>query len=144
VSWYDALHSIVIRIMKTSDWLSIIALVISSGGLAIQLRNWVMSKPRLHLSVIAEAMCFPDDGRGDRAALSVINRGGGTTILTHMIVYVDGHGFQSSLSTPCQGQLRKRVAPIPTPDLPDQRQPDVTHPRCGRRGASRPPGRLPA
>jgi len=71
--------------MTTPEWLSVIALVISSGGLSLQLRNWVMSKPQLHLSVMGEALSFPDDGRGTRAALTVINRGGEPTMLTHMV-----------------------------------------------------------
>lgn len=73
--------------MTTPEWLSVIALVISSGGLALQLRNWVMSKPQLHLSVMAEAMSMPDDGKGTRAALTVINRGGEPTVVTHMIAF---------------------------------------------------------
>lgn len=73
--------------MTTSEWLSVIAIVISSGGLAIQLRNWLMEKPRLHLSVMAEALVIPDDGRGDRAALTVINRGGAPTMITHMVAF---------------------------------------------------------
>jgi hypothetical protein len=73
--------------MTTSEWLSVIAIMISSGGLSIQLRNWLMSKPQLHLSVMAEALSFPDDDRGTRAALTVINRGGEPTLLTHMIAF---------------------------------------------------------
>ena len=78
--------------MAASDWLSVIALIISSGGLGIQLRNWLVSKPRLYLSVIGEALTIPDDGRGERAALTVINRGGEPTMLTHMIAFTyDSH-----------------------------------------------------
>ena len=73
--------------MTISEWLSVIALVISIGGLSIQLRNWVMGKPQLHLSAMAEARAFPDDGLGLRAALTVINRGGEPTMLTHMIAF---------------------------------------------------------
>jgi hypothetical protein len=73
--------------MRTAEWLSVIALIISSGGLAIQLRNWAMGKPRLHLSAMSDASVFPDDGKGSRAALTVINRGGEPTFLTHMIAF---------------------------------------------------------
>jgi hypothetical protein len=73
--------------MTFPESLAVIALIISSGGLAIQLRNWVMSKPRLHLSVMSEALSIPDDGRGTRAALTVINRGGEPTMLTHMVAF---------------------------------------------------------
>jgi len=47
-----------------------------------------MSGPRLHLSVMADALSFPDDGKGVRAALTVINRGDEPTMLTHMVGFV--------------------------------------------------------
>ena len=73
--------------MTTSEWISVIALIISSGGFAINLRNWFMNGPQLHLSVMADAIVFPDDGQGDRVGLTVINRGTTSTMLTHMVVY---------------------------------------------------------
>jgi hypothetical protein len=74
--------------MTTSEWISVIALAISSGGFALQARNWFMSSPRLHLSVIGDAISMPDDGRGTRVALSAVNRGTDPTMLTHMVVYI--------------------------------------------------------
>jgi hypothetical protein len=74
--------------MTTSEWISVIALIISSGGFALQARGWLMSGPRLHLSVIADAMSIPDDGKGIRLALTVINRGDEPTMLTHMVGFV--------------------------------------------------------
>jgi hypothetical protein len=47
-----------------------------------------MSGPRLHLSVIADALNIPDDGQGSRLALIVINRGDEPTMLTHMVAFV--------------------------------------------------------
>jgi hypothetical protein len=73
--------------MNTSEWIAVIALIISSGGFAINLRNWFMSGPRLHLSVMPDAISMPDDGQGTRVALNVINRGTTATMLTHMVVY---------------------------------------------------------
>jgi hypothetical protein len=73
--------------MNTSEWLSTLALIISSGGFTLQARNWWMTGPRLHLSVMGEAIVVPDDGKGTRAALTVINRGTAPTILTHMVVF---------------------------------------------------------
>jgi hypothetical protein len=74
--------------MTVSEWISVLALVISSGGFSLQARNWFMSGPRLHLSVMAEAIAFPDDGKGVRVALTVINRGTDPTMLTHMIGFI--------------------------------------------------------
>jgi hypothetical protein len=73
--------------MTYSDWLAVIALIISSGGFAINLRNWFMSGPLLHLSIMADALSIPDDGKGPRIALIVINRGTTATMLTHMVFY---------------------------------------------------------
>src|SRR5438445_13406776 len=73
--------------MTTSEWLSTLALIISSGGFALQARNWWLNGPQLHLSVMGEAIVIPDDGRGTRANLTVINRGVAPTILTHMVVF---------------------------------------------------------
>jgi hypothetical protein len=80
--------------MNTSEWLSIIALVISSGSVALQARAWLMSGPRLHLSLIADARSYPDDGRGERLALTVINRGDEPTMLTHMVGYTFANCIQ--------------------------------------------------
>lgn len=74
--------------MTTSEWISVLALSISSAGFALQARNWFMSGPRLSLSVMADAITIPDDGGGDRLALTVINRGTDPTVLTNMIAYV--------------------------------------------------------
>lgn len=61
--------------MNSSEWIAVIALIISTDGFAINLRNWFMSGPRLHLSVMADAVVIPDDGQGDRVGLTVVNRG---------------------------------------------------------------------
>ena len=76
--------------MTTSDWLATIALIISAGGFALQARSWLASGPRLHLSVIADAVSIPRDAGDDgtpKLALSVINRGDEPTVLTHMLAY---------------------------------------------------------
>jgi hypothetical protein len=73
--------------MTYSDWLAVIALIISSGGFAINLRNWFMSGPQLHLSIMADAISVPDDSKGPHLTLIVKNRGTTATMLTHMVVY---------------------------------------------------------
>jgi hypothetical protein len=74
--------------MATSEWISLIALIISSGGFALQARGWLMSGPRLHLSVMGDAISFPHDDNKPKLALTVINRGDAPTVITHMIAYV--------------------------------------------------------
>ena len=73
--------------MTNSDWLATVALIVASGGFAINLRNWFMSGPQLHLSVMADAIAIPDDRKGPRLVLVVINRGTTPTQLTHMVFY---------------------------------------------------------
>jgi hypothetical protein len=73
--------------VTTSEWISVLALMISSGGFALQARNWWTSAPRLHLSIMGDAIIIPDDHLGDRLALTVINRGPAPTVLTHMVVF---------------------------------------------------------
>ena len=74
--------------MTPAEWISVIALVIATGGFAINLYNWFFSGARLHLSVMPEALTFPDDGRGSRLALTVYNRGSAPTMLTHFVAFV--------------------------------------------------------
>jgi hypothetical protein len=74
--------------MSTSEWIAVIALVISSGGFALQARSWLVSGPRLYLSVIADAVSFPVDDEKPKLALTVINRGDEPTMLTHMVGFI--------------------------------------------------------
>jgi hypothetical protein len=73
--------------MTASDWIAVIALIISSGALALEIRRWFESQPRLHLSVMGDAITFPDDDGKPKLVLSVINRGGVPTMLTHMVAF---------------------------------------------------------
>jgi hypothetical protein len=75
--------------LTTSEWISVLALAISSGAFAIQLRNWLFSGPRLRLTVMADAISFPrQKNDAPHLALMVINRGDTPTVLTHMFGYV--------------------------------------------------------
>jgi hypothetical protein len=68
-----------------SEWISVIALIIASGGFAIQARNWYFIGPRLRLVLIADATSFPGIDKARKLALMVINRGDTPTVLTHMV-----------------------------------------------------------
>jgi hypothetical protein len=91
--------------MTTSEWISVIALMISSGGFALQARLWFMNGPRLHLSVIGDAIAIPDDGRGKRVALIVINRGTEPTVLTHMVGFVYGSKWKKFRKNPSRSGI---------------------------------------
>ena len=74
--------------MDFSNWVSLAALAIASGALALEVRRWRESGPRLHLSCMADAVTFPDDNGEPKLALTVINRGAAPTTLTHMVGYI--------------------------------------------------------
>lgn len=74
--------------MTTVEWISVIALIIATGGFAINLYNWFFSGPRVGLSVMPEAIVIPDDGKGTRLNLTVYNRGTAPTMLTHFVAFV--------------------------------------------------------
>lgn len=74
--------------MTTSEWASILALAISGGALALNVRSWLASGPHLHLSVIGDAIEFPRGDGKPKLALFVTNRGDEPTTLTHMVAYI--------------------------------------------------------
>jgi hypothetical protein len=73
--------------MTASDWIAIIALVIATGALALEIRRWFEGRPRLYLSVMGDAITFPHDDGRPKLALSVIKRGAVPTMLTHMVAF---------------------------------------------------------
>lgn len=77
--------------MTNSDWISIIALAVAAGALALEIRRWFESGPKLTLSVMSDALLMPDNDGIPRLALTVRNRGNAPTTLTHMILF----GFES-------------------------------------------------
>jgi hypothetical protein len=74
--------------MAMSDWFSGIALAISAAALGLEFRRWFETGPKLKLSVMADAVSFPNDDGKPKLALTVINRGSEPTMLTHMIAFV--------------------------------------------------------
>lgn len=79
--------------MTINDWGVIIALVISSAALALELRRWAESKPKLKLSVMASMRTFPDDDGQKKLSLTVVNRGSMSTTITHMIGFTSPSKF---------------------------------------------------
>lgn len=73
--------------MTHSDWISLIALAIASGALALEIRRWFEGGPRLNFSVIGDALIMPDGDGEMRIALTVRNRGNAPTMLTHLVLY---------------------------------------------------------
>jgi len=73
--------------MDTTDWIAGLALLVAGGALALEIRRWFESGPRLLLSVMADAVHVPaDDGR-PKYAITIVNRGNAPTTLTHMVAF---------------------------------------------------------
>lgn len=73
--------------MTATDLIAILALVIAAATFALQVKQWFDSGPKLHLSVMADAVMFPSDDGRPKLALTVTNRGNEPTQITHMIVF---------------------------------------------------------
>jgi hypothetical protein len=73
--------------MGVSDWLAIIAIIVSVGALSLEVRRWVESGPRLHLHMMADAIEIPAGDKTPKLALFVTNRGSEPTTITHMVVF---------------------------------------------------------
>jgi hypothetical protein len=73
--------------MTTSEWISVIALIISTGAFSLQARSWLASGPRLRLHLMADAISIPRVDNDPKLALFVINRGDTPTTITHMVLY---------------------------------------------------------
>ena len=55
--------------------------------MALEVRRWIESGVRLHLSVIADANEFPKDDGKEKLVLSVINRGSTPTTIRLFVAY---------------------------------------------------------
>jgi len=75
--------------MTTSDWIAGLSFVVASCALFLQLGPWFYSRPRLKLSIIADAVEMPPTVvKKPMLALTVTNRGSEPTTLTHMIMFI--------------------------------------------------------
>lgn len=72
--------------MTLTDFIATLALVIAAATFALQIRQWLDSGPKIHLSVIADAVIIPDDDTQPKLGLTVINRGNEATQITHFLV----------------------------------------------------------
>lgn len=72
--------------MTSSDWIAVIALIIASGALALELKRWFESGPKLHIRVMPEAIMTGEPKGTDKSYVVVLvtNRGSIPTTITHM------------------------------------------------------------
>jgi hypothetical protein len=74
--------------MQPSDWIAVLALVVAGGALALEVRRWFESGPRIHLGLMADAIVIPDDDDLPKFALTVTNRGTIPTTITSMVAFM--------------------------------------------------------
>lgn len=77
--------------MTPTDFIALLALIIATATFALQVKQWLENGPKIHLSVMADAITFPDDDRRPKLGLTVTNRGNEATQITHFIAF----GFKS-------------------------------------------------
>jgi hypothetical protein len=86
--------------MTTSDYIAILAIILSAGAFSLELRRWLETRPRLVLSVVPDAVILPDNDGRQRLALFVINRGTVPTQLTSFVVYFYRSKWHRALRKP--------------------------------------------
>ncbi|MGO7605530.1 hypothetical protein ACC718_19695 [Rhizobium ruizarguesonis] len=100
--------------MKITDWIAILALVISTAGFMLQYLRWLDEGPKLRLSVMADAVSYPIDDKKAKLALTVINRGTAPTLITHMIAFTYDNRWKRLLRRPTMtGIVNSTLQPIP-------------------------------
>lgn len=75
--------------MKPENWIAIYAAIVGTAALILNFRAWFEKRVRLNLSLMADAVLIGGDRAEDEKglmAVTVINRGGQTTTLTHLVV----------------------------------------------------------
>ncbi|MCW3055727.1 MAG: hypothetical protein JWN14_4897 [Chthonomonadales bacterium] len=75
--------------MKPEIWISIYAAIVGTGALLLNFKNWFDGGVRLHLSLMPNAQITGGDASedvNDIMAVTVTNRGGSPTTITHLFV----------------------------------------------------------
>lgn len=72
--------------MEWGDAATIYAGVVATAALALEVRRWVESGPKLRLSVMEHALVTSDDSRNAYIAVTAINVGEVPTTITHLTI----------------------------------------------------------
>lgn len=73
--------------MDASDWIALLALSISCAALALEIRRWIESGPRLHLAIMNDAKASHDPEDATYAVVTVTNRGTVPTTIQWLSVH---------------------------------------------------------
>jgi hypothetical protein len=75
--------------MKPENWIAIYAAIVGTAAFILNFRSWFEKRARLNLSLMTDAVLISGDRGADEKdlmAVTVVNRGGQTTTLTHLVV----------------------------------------------------------
>jgi hypothetical protein len=75
--------------MRPETWVAIYAAIVGTGALLLNFKGWFDSGVRLHLSLMENARIIGgsrEEDEADLLALTVTNRGGSPTTITHMVI----------------------------------------------------------
>ncbi|MFB2563466.1 hypothetical protein [Rhizobium sp. IMFF44] len=101
--------------MKVTDWVAIIALIISTAAFVLQLKRWFDEGPKLRLSLMADAIFVPMDDKRPKLVLTVINRGSAPTLITHMIAFTFDSRWKRLLNKPSMtGVVNSTLQRVPS------------------------------
>jgi hypothetical protein len=73
--------------MKPENWIAIYAAIVGTAAFILNFRTWFEKRVRLNLSQMSDAVLVGGSGQEDEKSLmvvTVVNRGGQTTTLTHL------------------------------------------------------------
>jgi hypothetical protein len=74
---------------KPEVWVAIYAACVATGALLLQLRSWVVSGPRLRVSVISDGLIIgggPEFDEDDLVIVNVTNVGTAATMITNLMI----------------------------------------------------------
>jgi hypothetical protein len=99
--------------IKPENWIAIYAAVVGTAALFLNFRTWFEKRPRLYLSLMMDARVIggPEEHEKDLMAVTVVNRGGQTTTLTHLVVLKFDNGLKRWRVKPSKSYI------IPNPQI---------------------------
>jgi hypothetical protein len=117
-----------------TSWIAIYAAIVATAALLLNFRSWYEKRVRLKLSLMPDAMImggFQERDEKGLMALNVVNRGGQSTTLMHLVVLgftIGGSGCELS---------RRGALSFRTPRL-EERASYLTNSSLGKNGPESP------
>jgi hypothetical protein len=75
--------------MRPETWIAVYAAIVATAAVVLNFRSWFEKRVRLNLTVIPDAVLFGGHGvdtEKDVMSVTVVNRGGQMTTLTHLVI----------------------------------------------------------